>query len=192
MPDDLERTVERLVERSARLHFGKYRAAVLDNNDPDGRGRLMLQVPAVMGETPAGWALPAFPFAGDGHGHVMLPEVGAMVWAEFEAGELDFPIWSGGFFLSGQMPPEASTTARAIVSVQGHKVVLDDGGDKVVVEHASGAILEMTATDITLSVGACKIVLGPASISFNDGVVKIGPAGVSLASGAMTLGVPPT
>ncbi len=192
MPETLERTVERLAERSARLFFGKYRATVTDHDDPDGIGRLMLQVPAVMGETPVGWALPAFPFAGDGHGHVMLPEVGSMVWAEFEAGNVDFPIWSGGFFLGGQMPSDASTTARAIVSVQGHKIVLDDGGNTLLVEHAGGAKLELTATDITISVGTQKIVLGPASISFNDGVVKIGPAGVSLASGAMTLGVPPT
>jgi hypothetical protein len=35
------------------------------------------------------------------------------------------------------------------------------------------------------------MVMGPLSISFNDGVLKIGPAGVSLAQGAMTLGVPP-
>ena len=191
MPETLERTVERLAERSARLFFGKYRAIVTDNNDPDGIGRLMLQVPAVMGDTEVGWALPAFPFAGDGHGLVMLPEVGAMVWAEFEAGNVDHPIWSGCFFRSGQMPSEATTTARVIVSVQGHKVVLDDGGRVLLVEHADGAKLEMTSTDITLSVGANKMVLGPASISFNDGVVKIGPAGVSLAQGAMTLGVPP-
>jgi uncharacterized protein involved in type VI secretion and phage assembly len=191
MSESLERTVERLAERSARLFFGKYRAVVTDNNDPEGIGRLMLQVPAVMGETEVGWALPAFPFAGDGHGQVMLPEVGAMVWAEFEAGNPDFPIWSGGFFLGGQMPAEATTTARVIVSVQGHRIVLDDGGRKLTVEHADGALFEMTSTDITLSVGANKMVMGPLSISFNDGVLKIGPAGVSLAQGAMTLGVPP-
>jgi uncharacterized protein involved in type VI secretion and phage assembly len=191
MSESLERTVERLAERSARLFFGKYRAVVTDNNDPEGIGRLMLQVPAVMGETEVGWALPAFPFAGDGHGLVMLPEVGAMVWAEFEAGDVDHPIWSGAFFRGGQMPAEASTTARVIVSVQGHKIVLDDGGRKLIVEHADGALLEMTSTDITLSVGANKMVMGPLSISFNDGVLKIGPAGVSLAQGAMTLGVPP-
>lgn len=192
MPQSLEQTVERLAERSARLFFGKYRATVLDNRDPDERGRLMLQVPSVMGETPVGWALPVLPFAGDGHGHVMLPELGSLVWAEFEAGNPDFPIWSGCFFLAGQMPAEAKPDARAIVTPTGHKLVFDDGAGKLLVEHAGGARLEMTQTEITLSVGASTIVLGPAGISFNDGVVKIGPAGVSLASGAMTLGVPPT
>lgn len=191
MPETLERTVERLAERSARLFFGKYRATVTDNDDPQGIGRLMLQVPAVMGDTEVGWALPAFPFAGDGHGQVLLPEVGAMVWAEFEAGNPDFPIWTGAFFRGGQMPAEASITSRVLVTVQGHKIVLDDGGRKLLVEHADGAKLEMSSTDITLAVGTNKMVLGPTSISFNDGVVKIGPAGVSLAQGAMTLGVPP-
>jgi hypothetical protein len=46
-------------------------------------------------------------------------------------------------------------------------------------------------TEITLEIFGSKLVMGPASISFNNGVVKIGPAGVALANGALTLGVPP-
>lgn len=192
MPGSLERSVERLARQSAERFFGKYRATVTDNADPDRQGRIKAQVPAVMGETEVGWALPAFPFAGSGHGMVMLPEVGAMVWIEFEAGNLDFPIWSGAFFAGSERPEPNTTGARTIVSVSGHRIVLDDDAGTLVVEHAQGAKLEMTATDITLVVGTNKMVLGPAAITFNDGVLKIGPAGLSLAQGAMTLGVPPT
>ena len=72
-----------------------------------------------------------------------------------------------------------------------HQVVLDDDSDKVIVKHSGGATIEMSATEMCLTIGANKMVMSLTSITFNDGVVKIGPAGVSLAQGAMTMGVPP-
>ena len=192
MPSTLEQGFERLAQRSAASYYGKYRGIVTDNADPDRLCRIKARVPAVMGETEVGWALPAFPFIGDGHGLVMLPEVGSTVWIEFEAGNLDSPIWSGGFLTQSAAAPDPHDAAiRVIVSKNAHKVVLDDQSDKVVVEHSGGAKLEMTATEISLAIGASKMVMSLTAITFNDGVVKIGPAGVSLANGAMTLGVPP-
>ena len=188
----LEETVARVAQRVTSSYFGKYRGIVTDNNDPEKLCRIMAQVPAVMGEIAVGWALPAFPFAGDGHGQVMLPEIGSAVWIEFEAGNLDFPIWSGGFFLQSQSPPDPKGVGvRVIVSRNQHQVVLDDESDKVIVKHSGGATIEMSATELSLTIGANKMVMSLTSITFNDGVVKIGPAGVSLAQGAMTMGVPP-
>ena len=189
--DILERSVEQLTQHSAGRFFGKYRGQVTRIDDPDKLGRIMALVPSVMDQEPVGWALPAFPFAGDGCGHVMLPAVDAMVWIEFEAGNLDFPIWTGSFFRSGQRPDPDTTGAHVIVTQGGHKLLLDDDGGTVTVEHAGGAKIEMTLTGITLSVGASKMEMSLTAISFNEGIVKIGPAGVSLAGGAMTLGVPP-
>jgi uncharacterized protein involved in type VI secretion and phage assembly len=188
----LEQTVEQLARRASQRFYGKYRGVVTDNDDPQDLGRIKAQVPAVMGETEVGWALPSFPFIGDGHGFFMLPEVGSMVWVEFEAGNADFPIWSGVFLAESQSKPdEGDVSVRVIVSKNGHKVVLSDDEDKIVVDHASGGTIEMTRSEITISLKGSKMVMSSTSISFNDGVVKIGPGGVSLAQGAMTLGTPP-
>ncbi len=187
----LEATVERLAVDARSRFYGKYRGTVTDNDDPDGLARIMAQVPAVMGETEVGWALPAFPFAGQGHGLVMLPELGSMVWIEFEAGNLNYPIWTGCFFLPGQRPTPDTTGARVIVTPSGHELVLDDDDSTVRLKHSGGATCEMTGSDITLSIGGSKIVLSNTAITINDGVLKIGPGGLSLAQGAMTLGVPP-
>lgn len=192
MPQSVENMLEQLTRQVGQRYYGKYGGVVIDNDDPSQLARLKVRVPALMQDAEIGWARPALPFAGPGHGHVMVPEVDAMVWVEFEAGNLDQPIWSGCFYAENQSAPDPKAPgARVIVTPGGHKAVLDDDGNKVVLEHAGGATLEMTATEITLQIGASKMVLSNTAISFNDGVLKIGPAGVSLANGAMTLGVPP-
>jgi len=44
-------------------YFGKYRGTVLNNVDPELRGRLMLNVPDVLGVIPSSWAEPCVPLA---------------------------------------------------------------------------------------------------------------------------------
>jgi len=191
MTDLMEQTVERLVERIGSSYFGKYRGIVTDVDDPNNQCRIRATVPAVLGEQPCGWAMPAAPFAGDGHGMVMLPKVGSGVWIEFEAGRLDNPIWSGAWWASGQRPDPQGPAVRVIVSEKGHKVILDDDAGEVKVVHGSGPEIKMTATEIVLTCGACEIKISSENISLNNGLIKVGLAGVSLVNGAMTFGVPP-
>lgn len=191
MTDLMEQTVERLVERIGSSYFGKYRGIVTDVDDPNNQCRIRATVPAVLGEQPCGWAMPAAPFAGDGHGMVMLPKVGSGVWIEFEAGRLDNPIWSGAWWASGQRPDPQGPAVRVIVSEKGHKVILDDDAGEVKVVHGSGPEIKMTATEIVLTCGACEIKISNENISLNNGLIKVGLAGVSLVNGAMAFGVPP-
>lgn len=191
MADLMEQTVERLVERVGSSYFGKYRGIVTDVDDPSNQCRIRATVPAVLGEQACGWALPAAPFAGDGHGMVMLPKVGSGVWIEFEAGRLDNPIWSGAWWASGQRPDPQGAGVRVIVSEKGHTLILDDEADEVKLVHGSGPEIKMTATEIVLTCGACEIKISSQNISLNNGLIKVGLAGVSLVNGAMTFGVPP-
>ena len=191
MADLLEHTIERLVERAGSSYFGKYRGIVTDIDDPNNQCRIRATVPAVLGEQPCGWAMPAAPFAGDGHGMVMLPRVGSGVWIEFEAGRLDTPIWSGAWWASGQRPDPQGPAVRVIVSEKGHKLILDDDADEVKLVHGSGPEITITATEIVLTCGACEIKLTNENISLNNGLIKVGLAGVSLVNGAMAFGVPP-
>ena len=189
MADLMEQTVERLIERVGSSYFGKYRGTDVD--DPNNQCRIRATVPAVLGEHPCGWAMPAMPFAGDGHGMVMLPAVGSGVWIEFEAGRLDNPIWSGAWWASGQRPDPQGPKVRVIVFENGHQVILDDDSDEVRVVHGSGPEIKLTATEIVLSCGACEIKISNENISLNQGQIKFGLAGVSLVNGAMSVGVPP-
>jgi hypothetical protein len=191
MGDLLDTTVERLVERAGTSYFGKYRGTVTDVDDPKNMCRIRATVPALLGSESCGWALPAAPFAGDGHGMVMLPKVGSGVWIEFEAGRLDAPIWTGAWWASGQRPSPQGAGVRVIVSEKGHTLVLDDEAGEVRLLHGSGPEIKLTDSEIVLTVGACEIRISGDNISLNNGLIKIGLAGVSLVNGAMSFGVPP-
>jgi hypothetical protein len=191
MSDIMEHTVERLVDRVGSSHFGKYRGVVTDVDDPNNQCRIRATVPAVLGEQKCGWALPAAPFAGDGHGMVLLPKVGSGVWIEFEAGRLDNPIWSGAWWANGERPDPQGAGVRVFVSENGHKLILDDEADEVSLVHGSGPEIKVTASEIVLTCGACEIKITNENISLNNGLIKVGLAGVSLVNGAMSFGVPP-
>ena len=191
MPDLIEQTVERLVERAGSTYYGKYRGIVTDVDDPNNQLRIRATVPAVLGEHACGWAMPAAPFAGDGLGMVMLPKVGSGVWIEFEAGRLDSPIWSGAWWADGERPQPQGARVRVLVSEKGHKLIFDDEADELKLVHGSGPEIKLTADEIVLSCGACEIKISNDNISLNNGQIKIGLAGVSLVNGAMTFGTPP-
>ena len=188
MPIYLDSTVANVVERVTTTYYGKYRGTVADISDPEDLCRIRANVPAVLHDQISPWAMPALPFAGPGHGVVMLPKVGDGVWIEFEAGDLRFPIWSGCWFANAQRPDPKGERVRVIVSDRGHKVVLDDEDNKIVVEHAGGPEITLSGSSIVMKVGTSELKLTKTEILLNRGMVKVTAAGVSLARGAMKIG----
>lgn len=96
--------------RNEGRYFGKYRGLVKDNKDPLKLGRVQATVPSIPGMT-VNWALPCAPYAGDQVGFYTIPPVGALVWIEFEGGDPTYPIWSGCFWNTGQVPTEVGTNS---------------------------------------------------------------------------------
>lgn len=100
-------------ERYKNRWYGKYRAFIRDNNDPERLGRCRLEIPAVLGkgrDNWSDWAWPCFPYGGNEDiGVFLVPEEGASVWAEFEGGNIQYPIWSGVWLAKsnpGEQPEE--------------------------------------------------------------------------------------
>ena len=126
-------------------HYGKYRGFVVDNADPEKRGRLRLRIPSALAAETTDWALPCMPYGGTkDQGFFMIPEIGAQIWAEFEEGNLDQPIWTGTFWQSeSDIPVEAALnppTTRLLRTTSGHTVQFDDesGVEKFFLIHPSG------------------------------------------------------
>jgi hypothetical protein len=90
-------------------YSGFYRGVVVDNNDPENLGRLRMLVPQVLGEGVTDWAWAVkpvqatvtvnHPTGGPETVPVVtdLPATGSGVFAMFEGGDPNFPLWIGTF-----------------------------------------------------------------------------------------------
>src|SRR5215475_359192 len=85
--------------------YGIYRATVTNNIDPMQLGRIMVTVTDAGGPTPSTYAMPCVPLAGKMMGTFMVPQIGAGVWIQFEGGNPDRPVWTGGWWgTSSELP----------------------------------------------------------------------------------------
>lgn len=161
-------------------YYGKYRGRVTDNRDPRSRGRLRVLTPAVLFETEV-WALPCTPYAGDGVGWFAMPPVGAAVWVEFEAGDLDHPIWSGCFWTDDQSPPEGGADPNVkVLKTDKATVRIDDTRGEIEIETEGGSKLKLTGVDGTLEATTVKVESASGKASFSA-------AGVDMNDGAFTV-----
>ncbi len=158
-----------------KLFLGKYRGTVSENTDPLMLGRIRAKVPAVLEDEETGWALPCSPYAGNGVGFFFIPPVDANIWIEFEGGELEHPIWSGGFWALGEAPKTPAIPDIKVIKTDTATITLSDlpGIGGVTVETTSGLKIVMDITGIELSNGSAKVKLTPASVSINDGALEV-------------------
>lgn len=89
---------------SETIYHGMYRAIVCDINDPERRGRIRVQVPSVLGNYLSSWCEPCIPYATDYAGDYYVPPLGEGIWVQFEDGDVNKPIWNGGWYKVDSSP----------------------------------------------------------------------------------------
>ncbi|HEY6215830.1 MAG TPA: phage baseplate assembly protein V [Pyrinomonadaceae bacterium] len=185
----VEELLARLVEKVEGRFYGKYRALVVDNGDPEKRGRLKLKIPSVLGnEVVSGWALPCAPYGGAAdQGFYFIPEVDSAVWVEFESGLLDYPIWVGTFWSkpggNSEVPKpngvdgteesdvQSPPTRKIIKTLKGHTIQLEDADDGdlvMLLEATNGNLIVMNSDGIKIVDGKNKT-----TITLDDNGLKI-------------------
>ena len=171
--------------REPHRYYGKYRATVVNNLDPENRGRVQAIVPDVLGLAPCSWALPCLPIAGKGSGSFMVPEIGAGVWIEFEQGHPDYPIWTGGFWgLTAELPELGIASAPPA-----HNIVLQTTGrNSLTLMGTPGGGLMLCAGPVA-SPTSPRVIITPALIEITNGQASITIAGptVTINRGALTV-----
>ncbi len=209
----MDELLARLVEKVENRYYGKYAALVVDNADPEDRGRLRLRVPSVLGdEVTSGWAEPCAPYGGSADlGFFFIPEVDAGVWVEFAEGNLDYPVWVGTYWAksggesevpkpnavdgaeegSVQNPP----TRKIIKTLKGHTIQLEDAdGDEMLMllEATNGNVVVLNKDGIKITDAKQNIVTmddnGIKVEDKNGNVVTMEAAGVTIKSTAINIG----
>ena len=165
-------------------YYGIYRGTVVNNIDPLQIGRITALVPDVSSVTPTTFAMPAVPIAGKQMGTFMVPQVGAGVWIQFEAGDCDRPIYTGGWWgLAAEVPALAMagvpgdpniviqtmlqncivvsdlagpTGGIMLKSTTGATIIVNDTG--IYIQNGKGASIIMTGPTVTINNGALVVV----------------------------------
>lgn len=67
-------------------YLGIYKGLVADNSDTENRGRVVVQIPAILGDTKSNWCEPIYPT-------VYRPKIGDVVWVQFANGDIAQPVY---------------------------------------------------------------------------------------------------
>jgi uncharacterized protein involved in type VI secretion and phage assembly len=164
-------------------YYGKYRGTVINNIDPMQMGRIMVQVPDISNVIPSTWAMPCVPFTGIQSGLFVVPAIGSGVWIEFEHGDPDYPIWTGGYWGSAaELPALALAGVPGLQSIviqtttQNTLMISDTPGPTggILLKTATGAMIAINETGITISNGQGATILmnGPV-VNVNTGALEV-------------------
>ncbi|HEX6925948.1 MAG TPA: phage baseplate assembly protein V [Longimicrobiaceae bacterium] len=163
--------------------YGKYRGVVINNIDPLQKGRIQVQVPDVLGLGISSWAMPCVPIAGMQAGVYAVPPIGSGVWVEFEGGNTDYPIWSGGFWGSAAevpalaLAPAIPGSPNIVLQTLGqNSIVVSDvpGTGGIMLKSTTGAMILVNDIGITISNGrGATIVMAGPTVTINNGALVI-------------------
>jgi uncharacterized protein involved in type VI secretion and phage assembly len=167
---------------STRNFYGKYRGTVIENVDPEQRGRLLVEVAAVTNVVPSTWALPCLPLSGIQTGIYAVPTIGANVWVEYEQGNPDYPIWTGCWWGStADVPPLAMAGLPASPNIllqtfgQNSLVISDlPGGPGITLKTKLGAMIIVNDQGIMISNGkGATIAMVGNTVTINGGALTV-------------------
>jgi len=167
--------------------YGKYQGTVVQNADPEFRGRVMCTVPDVLGLVPSSWCEACTPLAGPTGppmGTYIVPPIGTGVWVEFEHGDPNKPILTGCRLSPGGVPPLALAGNPAdpnicIQSLLQHSIMISDmpptpvtGG--IILKSTTNAMIVVNDSGIYISNGkGAMITMIGTAIDFNTGAMTI-------------------
>lgn len=164
-------------------YLGKFRGTVINNIDPMMIGRIQAMVPDVSSVALTSWAMPCFPMAGIQTGTLGVPPIGAGVWIEFEAGDPDYPIWTGCFYGTAAEVPTLHLMTPPGVSAVTIQTLLQNGitvtdlpgpTGGIVLKSTTGASLIVNDTGIYIQngKGASIVMTGP-TVMVNNGALTV-------------------
>lgn len=172
---------------------------VIDVQDPQGVYRVQVKLHGYSGpenQDSSIWARVVAPFAGNGHGAVMLPDVGHQVVVGFIAGDRNYPIVLGALYSGEATPNDEPTQGGAVKrwSLTGsggtHFIMDESQASEITMETAGG--VKVTVTDsgnkVEVTNGSSSMTIEPSGVTVQTGAqVKIDASTVEVNSGMVTV-----
>jgi uncharacterized protein involved in type VI secretion and phage assembly len=154
-------------------YYGLYRATVVNNIDPLQRGRIQVIASDATGIIPTTFAEPCVPMAGLQQGIYTVPIIGSGVWIQFENGDPDYPVWTGGWWGSAAEVPALALAGNPAMpnivlqtTLQNAIVISDLPGPTggIMLKSTTGATIIVNDIGITIQngKGASITLAGPA------------------------------
>lgn len=106
-------------------------------------------------------------------GIAFLPEEGSGVWIEFESGDVSYPIWTGCYWRTDEIPAEATPNVKAIVTKSKHKILLDDDAGAISISDDNDNKITLDSSGITLERGGKKVSISDSEVNINDGSLEV-------------------
>ena len=155
------------LEALFRRYYGIYRGIVIDNEDPEKRLRVRVQVPDVghfskdlvpddVYAEPCLNGLSVGQRGGQVHGAFLPPEVGDQVWVMFEGGRTNSPLYLGGWIPKNDpqgrrlIHDDKPSAYKGIRTKSGHFLRLSDDPDDLHIVIAKGEGGDENGTLISL------------------------------------------
>jgi hypothetical protein len=159
-------------------YYSMYPGIVRDNDDPEMRGRIMVELPTILGQgrVHTSWCDPhLFRITGMEHGEFFPPYVDDVVDVWFENGDLNYPVYKGGGYASEELPTDFQTNypnVKGWVFASGQKILIDetDGAQQI-------RVINSDNTQIVLDAGTDALYLihqaGSNIVMSTDGSIKL-------------------
>jgi uncharacterized protein involved in type VI secretion and phage assembly len=180
-------------------HFGLYGGLVTDNEDPEERGRVKLQLPWIADDYVTEWAVVSQIYAGDGFGAYWIPELEDQVLLAFLGGRLERPIVIGALYSEGEVPHAArggGADPKYFRTKAGHMLLMEDGtgrkielvdstgNNKVLIDSEANSVTVEAQGDVTVKGGANVSVEATGNLTLKGAAIKIEATGTVTVSGA--------
>jgi len=192
--------------------YGAYPALVSNIKDPDGQGRVKVQLPWSpdgQGASYEAWARLATTMGGNNRGTWFIPDMNDEVLVIFMGGDPRQPCVVGGFWNGQDKPPQSMDGAgknfiKTIRSRNGVQITLDDtdgqetmtlqtpagqsmtlkdGPGSITLQDSNGNSAKMEAAGITVTASA-KVTVNASTVEISAGMVTVN-AGMSTFSGVV-------
>jgi uncharacterized protein involved in type VI secretion and phage assembly len=192
--------------------YGAYPALVSNIKDPDGQGRVKVQLPWSpdgQGASYEAWARLATTMGGNNRGTWFIPDMNDEVLVIFMGGDPRQPCVVGGFWNGQDKPPQSmdgagknfiktirsrngvqitldDTDGQETMTLQtpaGQSITLKDGPGSITLQDSNGNSAKMEAAGITVTASA-KVTVNASTVEISAGMVTVN-AGMSTFSGVV-------